>query len=121
MDDLSITTSFGKRLLQHISCAVSSGDLVALMGPSGAGKTTLLNALAGRSGDSGGRISYGGKAFQQARASGVLGDLCGEIAATRMGTDAANMVNLGLGCACCFCKPTTLRLLSLLRWADQCG
>ncbi|CAK9025730.1 Protein white [Durusdinium trenchii] len=69
VDDLSITTSFGKRLLQHISCAVSSGDLVALMGPSGAGKTTLLNALAGRSGDSGGRISYGGKAFQQVRSS----------------------------------------------------
>lgn len=36
-----------KVLLDGISAHVSSGRLMALMGPSGAGKTTLLNALAG--------------------------------------------------------------------------
>ncbi len=36
-----------RRLLHPSSLEVSTGELVALIGPSGTGKTTLLRALAG--------------------------------------------------------------------------
>jgi iron complex transport system ATP-binding protein len=44
--DVSVTLA-GRRVLNDISLALSSGHLVALVGPNGAGKTTLLRALAG--------------------------------------------------------------------------
>ncbi|MBM4022746.1 MAG: FHA domain-containing protein [Planctomycetes bacterium] len=37
----------GRRLIEHVSLAVSAGELVAIMGPSGAGKSTLLATLVG--------------------------------------------------------------------------
>ncbi|XP_033752193.1 ABC transporter G family member 21-like [Pecten maximus] len=37
-----------KILLKNVSGFASSGDLLAIMGPTGVGKTTLLNVLAGR-------------------------------------------------------------------------
>ena len=43
---LSVTLA-GRLVLKHVSLALSSGRLVALVGPNGAGKTTLLRALAG--------------------------------------------------------------------------
>ena len=43
---LSVTLA-GRLVLKHVSLALSSGHLVALVGPNGAGKTTLLRALAG--------------------------------------------------------------------------
>lgn len=46
--DVTLTAPNGRRLLDQTSGRLSSGRLVALMGPSGAGKTSLLNALAGR-------------------------------------------------------------------------
>jgi iron complex transport system ATP-binding protein len=44
--DLSVTLS-GRAVVRHVSLALPSGHLVALVGPNGAGKTTLLRALAG--------------------------------------------------------------------------
>ena len=39
--------SNGGRLLSHVSADASTGEVLAMMGPSGAGKTTLLNMLTG--------------------------------------------------------------------------
>ena len=47
--DLSvILPKTGKRLVDNVSGMISSGRVLALMGPSGAGKTTLLNGMSGR-------------------------------------------------------------------------
>eukprot|EP00611_Tribonema_gayanum_P002965 TRINITY_DN1228_c0_g1_i1.p1 TRINITY_DN1228_c0_g1~~TRINITY_DN1228_c0_g1_i1.p1 ORF type:complete len:1434 (-),score=522.22 TRINITY_DN1228_c0_g1_i1:326-4453(-) len=46
---VSIPTKNGpKMLIDHVTGHATSGQVLALMGPSGAGKTTLLNALSGR-------------------------------------------------------------------------
>ncbi|XP_021349693.1 ABC transporter G family member 14-like isoform X1 [Mizuhopecten yessoensis] len=51
--DVMVSTK-SKVLLKNVSGSASSGDLLAVMGPTGAGKTTFLNILAGRvSGDTG--------------------------------------------------------------------
>ena len=66
--------SFGygnKKILDHFSLSIESGEIVAVMGPSGCGKSTLLNLIAGLKKASIGtiernteRISY---AFQEPR------------------------------------------------------
>ncbi|MSR29817.1 MAG: ABC transporter ATP-binding protein [Phycisphaerales bacterium] len=52
---------FGRRpALRRISCEVSSGQMVALVGRNGGGKTTLLRAVAGLTRPSEGRIEWRG-------------------------------------------------------------
>jgi putative ATP-binding cassette transporter len=45
--DLGLTTPAGRKLIEHANATVTSGERVAITGPSGAGKTTLLRAIAG--------------------------------------------------------------------------
>ncbi|XP_060073038.1 uncharacterized protein LOC132552828 [Ylistrum balloti] len=54
-----------KTLLHSVSGLASSGDLLAVMGPSGAGKTTLLNALARRIPCDSGTITLNGMPFNK--------------------------------------------------------
>lgn len=37
----------GRRVLDHVSCAVPAGSVTGLLGPSGSGKTTLMRAIVG--------------------------------------------------------------------------
>ncbi|OWF40983.1 ABC transporter G family member 14 [Mizuhopecten yessoensis] len=57
--DLVVSTK-SKVLLKNVSGSASSGDLLAVMGPTGAGKTTFLNVLAGRVSHDSGTITLNG-------------------------------------------------------------
>src|SRR5258706_15876728 len=48
-------------VLDNIDLEVSSGEFLALMGPSGSGRTTLLNLIAGIDKPNSGRITIDGK------------------------------------------------------------
>ena len=50
-----------RALTQPISCVVSSGTLIALLGPNGTGKTTLLKTLSGLHAPISGEIELCGK------------------------------------------------------------
>ena len=52
----------GKLVLDHVSIAVHSSEIVTLIGPNGAGKTTLARALLGLASVSAGRNAGGGPA-----------------------------------------------------------
>ncbi len=55
----SVTKRYGKKtVLDDISFAVDTGDIVTIIGPSGVGKTTLLKIVAGLEKPSSGGISY---------------------------------------------------------------
>jgi ABC-type Mn2+/Zn2+ transport system ATPase subunit len=49
----------GRVVLERLSCAVESGDCLALVGPNGAGKTTLLCSILGLIPVLAGEIEYG--------------------------------------------------------------
>ena len=59
----SISKSYGggKRVLDHISLDIRSGEFFTLLGPSGCGKTTLLRIIAGFIGHDEGEIAAGGE------------------------------------------------------------
>ncbi|VDC00690.1 unnamed protein product [Peniophora sp. CBMAI 1063] len=52
----------GKMILDGISGEVSSGELLAVMGPSGAGKTTLLDVISKRTAQASGMVTVNGDA-----------------------------------------------------------
>ncbi|GGL12110.1 ABC transporter ATP-binding protein [Nocardia jinanensis] len=51
----------GRALLESVDLAVSSGEAVAVVGPSGAGKTTLARVLAGLHTNASGTLEVGGR------------------------------------------------------------
>ncbi len=53
-----------KVLLDDVSFAALSGEVIALIGPSGSGKTTLVNALSGANPPDSGEILLGGEALE---------------------------------------------------------
>lgn len=59
----------GKDLLKGITAHVSSGHVLAILGPSGAGKTTMLNMLTleKKGGEPSGRITVNGQPFTLAK------------------------------------------------------
>ncbi len=59
VDQLRVTLG-GNPVLRGISCEVSRGEFVVVIGPNGSGKTTLLRALAGLIKADGGRIALAG-------------------------------------------------------------
>jgi ABC-type nitrate/sulfonate/bicarbonate transport system ATPase subunit len=54
-------------VLDHVSFAVASGEVVAIVGPSGCGKSTLLRLIAGLETATAGSIGFG----EQARAEDI--------------------------------------------------
>jgi thiamine transport system ATP-binding protein len=56
----AVVTLGGRRALDHVDLAVSSGETVAVLGPSGSGKTTLLRAVAGLQPLDQGRVTWDG-------------------------------------------------------------
>jgi iron complex transport system ATP-binding protein len=68
----------GKPLLQEVSLALRTGEVVALIGPNGAGKSTLLKALSGEIIPDRGAVSMAGRplgawtALERARMRAVL-------------------------------------------------
>jgi branched-chain amino acid transport system ATP-binding protein len=56
--DVSVEFS-GLRALDHVSLALSQGDILGLIGPNGSGKTTLVNAITGQVPLASGRITLG--------------------------------------------------------------
>ena len=69
----------GRRVLDRVSCAITAGEIVAVVGPNGAGKTTLLEAIAGAVPIADGQVLAGGRAFASlADRARWLGHLAGE-------------------------------------------
>jgi len=56
LDDICL--SFGQQVIfDHISCSISSGQKIGLVGRNGSGKTTLLKVIAGRQSLDSGKVS----------------------------------------------------------------
>ena len=61
-----VTVSFGaRRVLDNVSLAVRTGEMIGVTGPSGSGKTTLLRVLAGLHRPDSGLVTYGGAAVAE--------------------------------------------------------
>ncbi|MEI5103214.1 ABC transporter ATP-binding protein [Streptomyces sp. PmtG] len=59
-EDLAYDTPSGRRLVDGVSLAVSTGETVGLVGPNGSGKTTLLRCVYGTLRPTGGRVLLDG-------------------------------------------------------------
>ena len=58
----NLSVSYGSiKALQEVSCSVSKGEVVALIGANGAGKTTILNTVCGIVPAAAGRIVFEGR------------------------------------------------------------
>lgn len=59
---VEVTKRFGSRMVvDHMSLAVTEGEVVALLGPSGSGKTTVLRLIAGLETPDSGEVWIAGK------------------------------------------------------------
>lgn len=64
----AITKEYGRtRALDRVSCTLTPGQIVAVVGANGAGKTTLLRTLAGIVRPSEGEVLYDGMVFHRGR------------------------------------------------------
>lgn len=61
VDDLNVSVSDDKQILNACSLHVNAGELHVIMGPNGAGKTTLAHVLSGRDGY---EVTSGSASFQ---------------------------------------------------------
>lgn len=103
IDDLSFGHNGAEPLaIDQVSLNVSTGECVALLGPSGAGKTTLLTLLDGRLRDWQGRVSVLGVPFGPNRALPLAkradtGFIFQEFALVERSTVMRNVLNGRLG------------------------
>lgn len=74
LEALDLTIQYpgsSKPALDHVSCAVGSGELLAVVGPNGSGKTTLLRGLLGLVEATSGQALVQGRPIQRWRRSGL--------------------------------------------------
>ena len=57
----------GVHAVDHVSCSVKKGEILAIIGPNGAGKTTLLNAITKLGPITSGKIHYQGELLNNLR------------------------------------------------------
>src|SRR5215472_4704193 len=60
-NDLTVTLSSGRTLLEHVSFPLGERCFMGVIGPSGAGKSTLLGALTGTAPANHGQVLYDGR------------------------------------------------------------
>lgn len=60
LDVVGVSKSFGVKVIDDLSVAVTEGEALGIVGPNGAGKTTLLNLVAGDLSPDAGSIRFDG-------------------------------------------------------------
>ncbi|WP_047154769.1 ATP-binding cassette domain-containing protein [Aneurinibacillus tyrosinisolvens] len=62
----------GRRLVDHISFTIHSGDICGFLGPNGSGKTTLIRMITGLIAPTEGEITVAGMNIQKDRRGALL-------------------------------------------------